>query len=74
MPVQHPLFGFLIRNAPHLRGNPRMAMSYHTLAGFDDARKAVITAEADALLDGLPTQSRTRARGSWAHHDFNITP
>ncbi|WP_254981624.1 hypothetical protein [Rhodopseudomonas palustris] len=51
-----------------------MAMPYRTLAGWDDARTAAIAAEADALLDGLPTQSRARARGSWAHHDFNITP
>ncbi|WP_420134601.1 cryptochrome/photolyase family protein [Rhodopseudomonas sp.] len=55
-PFNFLYWAFLIRNARHLQGNPRMAMPYRTLAGWDDARKAAITAEADAFLDGLPTR------------------
>jgi deoxyribodipyrimidine photolyase-related protein len=53
-PFNYLYWAFLIRNAKTLRGNQRMAMPYRTLAGWDEARKASITAEADAFLDSLP--------------------
>ena len=52
-PFNYLYWAFLIRNATALRGNQRLAMPYRTLARWDDARKAAITAEADRFLDGL---------------------
>ena len=48
-------WAFLIRHAETLAGNPRLAMPYRTLAGWDGARKAATLAEAEAFLDALPT-------------------
>lgn len=45
---------FLMRNEDRLSGNPRMAMPYRTLRGFDEERRRTIRAEAAAFLDGLP--------------------
>ncbi len=55
-PFNYLYWAFLIRNAKTLRGNPRMAMPYRTLDGWDAARKASITAEADRFLDGLSVE------------------
>ncbi|MFC0241509.1 cryptochrome/photolyase family protein [Rhodopseudomonas telluris] len=55
-PFNYLYWAFLIRNARQLRGNQRLAMPYRTLAGWDAARKAAITAEAEAFLDGLATK------------------
>jgi deoxyribodipyrimidine photolyase-related protein len=54
-PFNFLYWAFLIRNAGALRGNQRLAMPYRTLAGWDEGRKAAITAEAEAFLDGLAT-------------------
>lgn len=55
-PFNYLYWAFLIRNAPRLCNNQRLAMPYRTLAGWDEGRKAVITAEAEAFLDRLPTK------------------
>ncbi|RJF76694.1 cryptochrome/photolyase family protein [Rhodopseudomonas palustris] len=55
-PFNYLYWAFLIRNAKNLRGNQRLAMPYRTLAGWDEARKAAIVAEAEAFLDGLATE------------------
>jgi len=52
-PFNYLYWAFLIRNEARLRGNPRMAMPYRNLAGWDGTRKAAVVAEADAFLDGL---------------------
>lgn len=52
-PFNYLYWAFLIRNAKQLRANPRMAMPYRTLAGWDDSRKAAVTAEAERFLDRL---------------------
>ena len=54
-PFNYLYWAFLIRNERLLRGNQRMAMPYRTLAGWDEARKIAIVAEAEAFLDGLAT-------------------
>jgi deoxyribodipyrimidine photolyase-related protein len=54
-PFNYLYWAFLIRNAKQLRGNPRMAMPYRNLDGWDAARKKATLAEADAFLDGLAT-------------------
>ncbi len=54
-PFNYLYWAFLIRNAPKLQHNARMAMPYRTLGKWDDGRKAAIVAEADAFLDSLPT-------------------
>ena len=54
-PFNYLYWAFLIRNAKTLRGNPRMAMPYRTLDGWDAPRKAAIAAEAERFLDGLAT-------------------
>ena len=56
-PFNYLYWAFLIRNARALRGNPRMAMPYRTLAGWDATRKAAITAEAERFLDGLALEA-----------------
>ncbi len=55
-PFNYLYWAFLIRNAKTLRGNVRMAMPYRTLAGWDEPRKAAITAEAERFLDGLAVE------------------
>ncbi|MDB5652722.1 MAG: cryptochrome/photolyase family protein [Tardiphaga sp.] len=52
-PFNYLYWAFLIRNARALQKNNRLAMPYRTLAGWDEGRKAAITAEADAFLDRL---------------------
>ena len=52
-PFNYLYWAFLIRNEERLSGNPRLGMPYRTLAGWPDARKAALVAEADAFLDGL---------------------
>ena len=54
-PFNYLYWAFLIRHAPKLERNVRMALPYRTLAKWDAPRKAAIVAEADAFLDGLPT-------------------
>lgn len=54
-PFNYLYWAFLIRNAKTLRNNPRMAMPYRTLAGWDEERKASIVHEAESFLDGLAT-------------------
>ena len=54
-PFNYLYWAFLIRNAKTLRGNPRMAMPYRTLDGWDAPRKAAIAAEAERFLNGLAT-------------------
>jgi deoxyribodipyrimidine photolyase-related protein len=44
---------FLIRNQQRLDKSPRMAMPYRNLANMSDERKAQISAEATAFLDGM---------------------
>lgn len=46
-------WAFLIRNRDVLKGNPRLAMPYRTLEGWDEARRAEYTEAAEAFLDGL---------------------
>ncbi len=52
-PFNYLYWAFLIRNAKKLRGNQRLAMPYRTLEKWDEGRRASITAEAEAFLDGL---------------------
>ena len=54
-PFNYLYWAFLIRNAPKLENNARLAMPYRTLGQWDAERKAAIVAEADAFLDALPT-------------------
>ena len=54
-PFNYLYWAFLIRNAPKLENNARMALPYRTLAKWDEPRKAATVAEADAFLDSLPT-------------------
>lgn len=52
-PFNFLYWAFLIRNAKLLRANPRLAMPYRTLAGWDDSRREAVTADADRFLDQL---------------------
>ena len=52
-PFNYLYWAFLIRNEARLSGNPRLGMPYRTLAGWPEARKDALVAEADAFLDGL---------------------
>ena len=52
-PFNYLYWAFLIRNQARLSGNPRLAMPYRTLAGWPQARKDALVAEAEAYLDGL---------------------
>jgi deoxyribodipyrimidine photolyase-related protein len=49
---------FLIENQPRLSTNPRMAMPYRTLVKMSDDRRAQITREANAFLEGGINQQR----------------
>jgi deoxyribodipyrimidine photolyase-related protein len=51
---------FMIANAAQLSGNPRMAMTYKTLAKMEPARRETILREAEDFLERL-------ARGEEAH-------
>ena len=52
-PFNYLYWDFLIRNEAKLKGNPRMAMPYRTLAKMDPARTSEITRQARAFLDTL---------------------
>lgn len=52
-PFNYLYWDFLIRNEGKLKGNPRMAMPYRTLAKMEDVRRADITRHAATFLDGL---------------------
>jgi deoxyribodipyrimidine photolyase-related protein len=52
-PFNFLYWAFLIRNARVLRGNKRLAMPYRTLAGWSEAEKASVSAQAARFLDGL---------------------
>jgi deoxyribodipyrimidine photolyase-related protein len=54
-PFNYLYWSFLIDNAATLKGNNRLAMPYRTLERFGPARREAIRAEAQAFLDGLPT-------------------
>ncbi len=56
-PFNYLYWAFLIRNADHLAGNPRMAMPYRTLAGWSEARKRECVHEAERFLDGADCQT-----------------
>ncbi len=55
-PFNYLYWDFLIRNAPHLSGNPRMGMPYRNLARMDDDRKAQISKESQDFLTVYPNQ------------------
>ncbi len=52
-PFNYLYWDFLIRNEAKLKGNPRMAMPYRTLAKMDAERKADIVRHAEKFLDAL---------------------
>jgi deoxyribodipyrimidine photolyase-related protein len=52
-PFNYLYWDFLLRNEKPLRGNPRMAMPYRTLANMEAGRKREIAAAATVFLDGL---------------------
>jgi deoxyribodipyrimidine photolyase-related protein len=52
-PFNYLYWNFLIENEARLSCNPRMAMPYRTLARFTAERRAAISGEARAFLDGL---------------------
>jgi deoxyribodipyrimidine photolyase-related protein len=52
-PFNYLYWDFLMRNEAKLKANPRMAMPYRTLARMDASRKAEISRQAGAFLDGL---------------------
>jgi deoxyribodipyrimidine photolyase-related protein len=51
-------WNFMIENETRLARNPRMAMPYRTLAKMTPARRAEITADASAFLNGLENWTR----------------
>jgi deoxyribodipyrimidine photolyase-related protein len=52
-PFNYLYWAFLLRHADRLAGNPRLAMPYRTLGGWQAERRAAILAEADAFLERL---------------------
>jgi len=58
-PFNYLYWAFLIRNQDRLSGNPRLAMPYRTLAGWSDARRSAIAAEAEAFLDQVQLDLQT---------------
>ncbi len=52
-PFNRLYWGFLERNRPRLGGNPRLAMPYRTLDGWEETRRRALVAEADACRDAL---------------------
>jgi len=52
-PFNRLYWGFLERNRHRLAGNPRLAMPYRTLGGWDAARRAALVEEADACREAL---------------------
>jgi deoxyribodipyrimidine photolyase-related protein len=57
-PFNYLYWAFLIRRKEQLVGNPRLALSYRTLAGWTRERETAILAEADAFLDKLDENDR----------------
>lgn len=51
-PFNDLYWNFLIQNADHLAGNPRMAMPYRTLDGLGEQRREEITTDAARFLAG----------------------
>jgi deoxyribodipyrimidine photolyase-related protein len=47
-----------MRNEERLKGNPRLAMPYRTLARMDAGRRAAIAADARRFLDALDAPDR----------------
>ncbi|MDB5640701.1 MAG: binding domain of photolyase family protein [Hyphomicrobiales bacterium] len=54
---------FMIVNEERLSKNPRMAMTYRTLAKMEPARRATILHEADAFLDALASGDEAHGPG-----------
>ena len=52
-PFNYLYWAFLIRNEKALKGNPRMAMPYRTLAKWPEERRQAIAREAENFLDSL---------------------
>jgi len=52
-PFNYLYWAFLIRQKDCLARNPRMAMPYRTIAGWEPERQDAILAEADRFLDSL---------------------
>ncbi|HQT46911.1 MAG: cryptochrome/photolyase family protein [Acidocella sp. 20-63-7] len=52
-PFNYLYWAFLIRQKDRLSHNPRLAMTYRTLAGWTPERQTAIVAEADGFLDKL---------------------
>jgi len=52
-PFNYLYWAFLIRNEKALKGNPRMAMPYRTLAKWPEDRRQAIAREAENFLDSL---------------------
>ena len=50
-PFNYLYWAFLIRHEHRLARNPRLAMSYRTLAGWSQDRKGALLREADEFLD-----------------------
>ena len=52
-PFNYLYWDFLMRNEERLKGNPRLAMPYRTLARMDVGRRSAIAADARRFLDAL---------------------
>ena len=52
-PFNRLYWGFLERNRSRLAGNPRLAMPYRTLDGWDAARRQALVEDADACRESL---------------------
>ncbi|MDO9077112.1 MAG: cryptochrome/photolyase family protein [Brevundimonas sp.] len=52
-PFNRLYWGFLERNRARLAGNPRLAMPYRTLDGWDAARRQAVVTEAEACRTAL---------------------
>jgi deoxyribodipyrimidine photolyase-related protein len=55
-PFNFLYWNFIIQKAADLRGNPRMAMVYASLARMDEAKQAAIQAQSAQFLADLPTE------------------
>jgi deoxyribodipyrimidine photolyase-related protein len=57
-PFNYLYWDFLMRNEERLKGNPRLAMPYRTLARMDAGRRLAIAADARHFLEGLDGSAR----------------